>query len=197
MSDRRVVLKTAFALSLLTVAAWACVKSPESQGAMLMDRMRQLAQSSALTFELVQETLEVAFVRDEAASHEMVAFFVGTPRPGSRFEGLIKLVDCRVPTPQNTALKEPFVLVELQGATGEKAANREQETTATPLLAKDVVAKLGQPYSFDPALPEDSESWGSYVYRLGSRSLWVNLGRQAPDKVRSFSIHPLEDVRKP
>jgi hypothetical protein len=32
---------------------------------------------------------------------------------------------------------------------------------------------------------------------LGSRSLWVNLGRQTPDKVRSFSIHPLEDVRKP
>ena len=195
MSARRVVFKVAFALSLLTVVAWACAKSPESPGTMLMDRMRQLAQTPALTFELIQETLEVAFVRDAAASHDMVTFFVGTPRPGSRFEGLIKLVDCRVPTPQNTALLEPFVVVELQEAGGKRATNVDQR--ATPLSAGEVVTKYGQPDSFQPAQPENSESSGGYIYRMGSRSLWLSLGRQVADEVRWISIHPLEGVRKP
>ena len=197
MPDRRGILKMAFDMSLLAVAAWACARPPERPKAMLMDHMRQLAQAPALTFELVRDTLEVTFTKDEKYSHEMVTFFIGAPRTGSRFEGLIKLVDCRVPTPQNTALKEPFVLVELQNVADEQVRSGKQKTTATSLLAKDIVAKLGQPYSFDPALPEDSETWGSYVYKLGSRSLWVSLDRQSQDKVRSFSVHPLEDVRRP
>ena len=163
----------------------------------LLNRMHQLAQSSTLTIELIRDTLEVDFVKDEAASHDMVTLFIGKPRPASPFKDFIKLVDCRVPTPQNTALKEPFVLVELQNVADEQVRSGKQKTTATSLLAKDIVAKLGQPYSFDPALPEDSETWGSYVYKLGSRSLWVSLDRQSQDKVRSFSIHPLEDVRRP
>jgi hypothetical protein len=180
MPDRKMDLIAILGLFLLLGAACAGTKSPESPGVALIDSMRRLTQAPALTVELVRDTLDIAFTKDEKYSHEMVTFFIGAPRGGSRFDGLIKLVDCRVPTPQNTALKEPFVLVELQ---------------TTPLLAKDIVAKLGQPYSFDPALPEDSVTWGSYVYKLGSRSLWVSLGRQNPDKVRSFSIHPLEDVR--
>jgi hypothetical protein len=195
MPDRKMVLIAVLGLFLLLGAACAGAKSPESPGVVLIDSMRQITQARDLTIEVVRDTLEVAFTKDENSSHEMVTFFIGTPRTGSRFDGLIKLVDCRVPTPQNTALKEPFVLVELQDVAGERAASEKQKTIATPLLAKDIVAKLGQPYSFDPALPEDSETWGSYVYKLGSRSLWVSLDRQAPDKVQSFSIHPLEDVR--
>lgn len=195
MPGHRMVPKTAFALSLLTVAAWACARSPESPGAMLMDRMRQLAQAPALTFELIQETLEVAFAKDAGASHDMVTFYAGAPRPGSALESLIKLVDCRVPTPQNTALKEPFVVVELQEAGGGRTTSAEGRPA--PLSAGDIVAKYGQPDSFDPALPEDSETWGNYIYKLGPRSLWVSLGRQNPDKIRGFSIHPLEDVRRP
>lgn len=182
MPEKKVISAAVLALSLLLGTACAGAKSPETPGVVLIDSMRRLTQAPALTIELVRETLEVAFTKDERSSHEMVTFFVGAPRTGSRFDGLIKLIDCRVPTPQNTALKEPFVLVELQ-------------TTTMPLLAKEVVSKLGQPYSFDPALHEDSESWGSSIYKMGSRSLWVSMGRQDPDKVRSFSIHPLEDVR--
>ena len=195
MPDRKMDLIAILGLFLLLGAACAGTKSPESPGVALIDSMRRLTQAPALTVELVRDTLDIAFTKDEKYSHEMVTFFIGAPRGGSRFDGLIKLVDCRVPTPQNTALKEPFVLVELQGATGEQEVSGKQKAMATPLLAKDIVAKLGQPYSFDPALPEDSVTWGSYVYKLGSRSLWVSLGRQNPDKVRSFSIHPLEDVR--
>jgi len=195
MPDRNIIFKMALALSLLLGTACAGAKSPESPGAALIDSLRRLTQAQGLTIDLVRDSLEVAFTKDEKSSHEMATFFIGRPRTGSRFVSLIKLVDCRVPTPQNTALKEPFVLVELRDATGEREVSGEQKTTATPLLAKDVVAKLGQPHSFDPALPENSESWGSYIYKLGSRSLWVSLGRRTPDKVRSFSIHPLEDVR--
>lgn len=182
MLDRTIFIKTVLASLLLLGVACAGTKSTESPGAGLIDGMRRLTQGPTLTNELVRDTLEVAFTVDENSSHDMVTFYIGTTRAGSRYESLIKLVDCRVPTAQNTALKDPFVMVELQ-------------TTTTPLLAKDIVAKLGQPYSFDPALPEDSETWGCYVYKLGSRSLWVSLGRKDPDRVRSFSIHPLEDVR--
>jgi len=180
-------------MSLLTGLACGRAKPPESAGTVLLERMRQLAQGPALTFERIQEALEVAFKKDEEASHDMVTFFVGTPRPGSRFEGQIKLVDCRVPTPQNTALSEPFVVVELQEAGREQAPDAKQRRT--PLLARDVVARLGQPDSFQPALPEDSETSASYIYKMGTRSLWVSLAREAPDEVRSISIHPLEDVR--
>jgi hypothetical protein len=195
MPDRRGILKLAFDVSLLAVAAWACARSPERPKTMLMDRMQQLAQAPALTFELIQKTLEVAFAKDARASHDMVTFFIGTPRPGSRFESLIKLVDCRVPTPQNTALTEPFVVVELQDA-GEERTTRSGRRPA-PLLTGDVVAKLGQPDSFQPSLPEDPESSGSYIYKTRSRSLWLSLGRQVADEVRWISIHPLEDVRRP
>jgi hypothetical protein len=180
-------------LSLLGGLTWACARSPEAAGTMLLERMHELARAPALTFELIQESLEVAFVKDEPASHEMVTFFTGTPRPGSRFDGLLKLVDCRVATPRNAALEEPFVVVELQDRSGEQAANAARR--AAPLLVKDVVARLGQPDSFQPAFPEDPETSASYIYKTASRSLWVSLGRQNPDAVRSMSIHPLEDVR--
>jgi len=195
MPGRRGILEMAFDLSLLAVAAWACARSPESPKTMLMDRMRQLAQAPDLTFELIQETLEVAFAKDAGASHDMVTFYTGAPRPGSRFEGLIKLVDCRVPTPQNTALKDPFVVVELQVAGGERTARAGQRLA--PLLAGDIVAKFGQPDSFQPSLPQDPESSGSYIYKTRWRSFWVSLGRQVADEVRRISIHPLEDVRRP
>jgi hypothetical protein len=193
MSERRAIFKKVLALSMLTAVACACPKSPESTGVMLLDRMRQLAQESALTIELIQDTLEVAFVRDAEASHDMVTFFVGTPRPGSQFEGLIKLVDCRVPTPQNTVLSEPFVVVELQEATGEQPTDAHRRTT--PLLSSNVVARFGQPDSFEPELPENPGSSGSYIYKVGSRSLWVSLSRQVPEQVMRLSIHALEDVR--
>jgi len=180
-------------VSLLAGLACARAKPPESAGAVLLERMRQLAQGPALTFERIQEALEVAFVRDEGASHEMVTFFTGTPRPGSRFEGFIALVDCRVPTPQNTGLKEPFVVVELQDAGGEQAAGIGPRPVA--LVVGDVVTKFGQPDSFQPSLPEDPDVSASYIYKTESRSLWVSLGRRDPDAVRRISIHPLEDVR--
>jgi len=160
----------------------------------LLERMHQLAQAPALTLESIQGTLDVVFVKDERTSHDMVTFFTGTPRPGSRFDGFLKLVDCRVPTPQNTGLKEPFVVVELQGGRAEQAAAQAAPRTA-PLRIQDVVAALGQPDSFQPALPEDSETSASYIYKTASRSLWVSLSRQNPDEARSISIHPLEDVR--
>jgi len=193
MSDRRDILKKALALTVLIGAACACPKSAEPTGAMLLDRMRQLAQASSLTLEQIQDVLEVTFIKDEAASHDMVTFFAGRPRAGSPFEGLIELVDCRVPTPQNTALSEPFVVVELEKAKGEQPTDEGRRTTR--LLSSDVVARLGQPDSFQPALPENPESSGSYIYKVGSRSLWISLGRQAPEQVLRISIHPLEDVR--
>lgn len=193
MPNGRIGLRGILVVSLLTVWACARAKPPESAGTVLLERMRQLTQAPALTLEVVQDALEVTFVKDQQASHEMVTFFVGTPRPGSRFEGLIKLVDCRVPTPQNTALAEPFVVVELQDASGEKTTAADRRTT--PLLASDVVARFGRPDSFQPSLPEDPEVSASYIYKIGSRSLWVSLGRQNPDEARSISIHPLEDVR--
>ena len=186
--------KAVLALSLLLGAACGGARPPEAAvGMVLLERMHQLAQAPALTLESIQGTLDVAFVKDEQTSHDMVTFFTGTPRPGSAFDGFLKLVDCRVPTPQNTALGEPFVVVELQDA-GSEQATRIGPRPAT-LAVGDVVARLGQPDSFQPALPEDPDVSASYIYKTASRSLWVSLGRQNPDKVRSISIHPLEDVR--
>jgi hypothetical protein len=149
--------------------------------------MRQLAQGPALTLERIQEALEVAFVKDEGASHDMVTFFGGTPRPGSRFEGLVTLVDCRVPT-ENTALKgRRRRQIQDKAGAGDSAA-------ANAALGQDAVARFGQRF-FQPSLPEDPEVSASYIYKIGSRSLWVSLGRQNPEEVRGVSIHPLEDVR--
>jgi hypothetical protein len=181
------------ALAMLTGVAWTFPKPSESTGALLLDRMQQLARASSLTVGLIQDSLEVTFVRDEAASHEMVTFFVGTPRPETRFEGFIKLVDCRVPTPKNTALAEPFVVVELQTTIGKQPEGAPGQTTR--LWRSDVVATFGQPDSFQPELPENPKSSGSYVYKVGARSLWFSLSRQVPEEVAGISIHPLEDIR--
>ena len=192
MTDQRAVFKKVLALSLLTAVAWACRKAPESTGMTLLHRMCQLAKASALTIELIQDTLEVAFVRNTEENQDMVTFFVGTPRPGSRFEGFIKLVDCRVPTPQNTALSEPFIVVELQETSKEQPTDARRRTAR--LLSSDLVARLGQADSFEPARPENPRSSGSYIYKLRSRSLWFSLDRRFPEQVFRISIHALEDV---
>ncbi len=195
MADERMAFKPIVVLSLLAGMAWACARSPESPGRALMDRMRQLAQAPALTLELVHDTLEVSFKKDEEASHAMVTFYAGTPRPGSRFRDLIELVDCRVPTAQNTALAEPFVVVELGDAGGPPAAGPGRP--AGPLLASDIEAGFGLPGSLLPAPPEDPDHSASFIYKMGPRALWVTMDRQHPDKVRRFSLHPLEDNRRP
>jgi hypothetical protein len=195
MADERMAVKSITALSLLAGMAWACARSPESPGQALLGRMRRLAQAPALTLGLVQDTLEVSFKKDEEASHAMVTFYAGTPRSGSRFQGLIELVDCRVPTAQNTALAEPFVVVELRDAGGAPVAGPGRP--AGPLVASDVEARFGLPGSLLPAPPEDPDISASYIYKMGPRALWVSLERQRPDKVRSFSLHPLEDSRRP
>jgi len=173
--------------------ACALENPPEPTGLLLLGRMRQIAQAPALTIELIQNTLDVALIKDMVASHDMVTFFVGKPRLGSRFEGLIKLVDCRVPTPLNAALLEPFVVVELEAANGSRPASDAGRTTR--LWRSDVMATFGQPDSFQPELPENPESSGSCVYKVGGRSLWFSLGRQVPEQVVTISIHPLQDLR--
>jgi len=193
MSGRWGVFKRMLALAMLTGMACACPQSSESTVALLLGRMRQLAQASALTIERIQDTLEVTFIKDESASHEMVTFFVGKPSLGSRFEGLITLVDCRVPTPQNTALLEPFVVVELQESNGSQPTSNAGR--ATRLWRSDVMATFGQPDSFQPEPPENPKSSGSCIYKVGGRSLWFSLGRQVPEQVVTISIHPLEDLR--
>ncbi|MBN1569789.1 MAG: hypothetical protein JXA73_18230 [Acidobacteria bacterium] len=181
MSFRLDVLKKALAIAILSLAVCACSKSPEATGKMLVERMHQLARASVLSLDLIRDTLEVDFVKDEATSHEMVTFFVGKPPPGSPFEGFIKLVDCRAPTERNMVLREPFLVVEIQEA-------------AQKLLAKDLVAALGEPASYRPSLPQDQSASGSYIYKAGSRSLWISLSRRPSEPVREISIHPLADA---
>ncbi len=193
MSGQRVVFKRILALAALMGVACACQKFSEPPGLLLLGRMRQIAQAPALTIELIQNTLDVALIKDMVASHDMVTFFVGKPRLGSRFEGLIKLVDCRVPTPLNAALLEPFVVVELEEANG-SGPTRDAGRTAC-LWRSDVTATLGQPDSFQPEQPENPEASASYVYKIGGRSLWFSLGRRIPEQVVTISIHPLQDLR--
>jgi hypothetical protein len=181
MPDQHGIFIKVLAITMLSAMACACSKSPEETGMILLDRMHQLARSSTLTLDLIRDTLEVDFVKDEASSHDMVTFFTGNPRPGSPFKDLIKLVDCRVPTKQNTALREPFLVVEIHEA-------------KQKLLARDLVARLGQPDSLMPSLPQDPTSSVSYIYKLSSRSLWISLSRQPPEPVTAISIHALEDA---
>ncbi len=181
MPDQHGIFIKRLAVAVFCLAVCACSKSPEATGRILVHRMHQLAQAPALALDLIRDTLEVDFAKDEAASHEMVAFFIGKPRPGSPFEGFIKLVDCRVPTERNTVLRELFLVVEIQEA-------------AQKLLAKDLVAALGEPASYQPSLPQDQSSSGSYIYRAGSRSLWISFSRQPPEPIAEISIHPLADA---
>lgn len=192
MSNQRGGLKKLLALIMLIAVSCACSQSSESTRVIFLDRMHQLAQAPALTLELIRDTLEVDFVKDAEASHDMITFFVGKPRPGSPFKSLIKLVDCRVPTKENATLLEPFLVVELQHTGGEPPADADRRTTR--LLSSDLVARFGEPDSFQPALPENLKSSGSYIYKVGSRSLWMSQNRQAPEEVLEISIHALEEV---
>ena len=181
MLDRCGVFQMLLALAMLGVLACACSKSQTSMKSMLLDRMHQLTKASALTVELIRDTLEVDFVKDADTSHEMVTFFIGKPRPGSLFKDIIKLIDCRVPTKRNTVLRELFLVVELQQA-------KER------LLPSDLVDRFGEPDSYLAALPENPINSGSYIYKAGSRSLWMGLSRKTPEQVLEISIHPLEDA---
>jgi hypothetical protein len=193
MSGQWVVFRRILALAALLGVACACQNPPESTERLLLGRMRQIAQASTLTIELIRNTLEVTLIKDTAASQDMVTFFVGKPKPGSQFEGLIKLVDCRVPTLQNTVLLEPFVAVELEAADGREPTS--DAGRAPRLWRSDVMAVFGQPDSFQPELPENPESWGSCIYKVGGRALWFSLGRLVPEQVVTISVHSLQDLR--
>jgi hypothetical protein len=194
IGSRSASLPFLITLAGIVFATPACLPQREPAAAAFLNDLRELAIAPSLTVDKIQSTLAVAFIKDENSSHEYVTFLVGRPLRRTRSERLIKLVDCRVPTAQNRAMTEPFLLIELQ-AGDETSKNGQASKAAVELMRTDVVARFGQPDVFEPAAPQNPQSAGSLIYKIGKRSLWFAVGRQDEDRVISVSIHPVEDVR--
>jgi hypothetical protein len=108
------------------------------------------------------------------------AFFVGKPRPGSRFAQVLVLVDLRVPTSLNRVMKEPFLNVELRDDAG--------------IGADDLEAQLGRPTEIDVPEP-NPRSAVTYVYALRPSRVRFSIGLEPARRVVGFSIDRPGDSR--
>lgn len=126
-----------------------------------LDTMRQLTVAQALTKDAIQQALEADLAIDPVHSSDMVTFYLGRPRPGSRFEKTVKLVDLRVPTGRNTVMRDPFLMIELREDSG--------------LTADDAESVLGRPAEISVPEPNGVTAL-SYVYAFGPHRLWISIG---------------------
>ncbi len=168
---RRVLSALAYLLAAPVVAG--CARPASQPGGDLITTMRELTVAPVLTKETIERALEIGLTVD-ANSHEMVRFFSGLPRPGSRFDKVVKVVDLRVPTSRNEAMRDPFLLVELREDAG--------------MTAADAQKLLGRPDQVDVPEP-NPDTKVSYVYAFGPHRLWISIGHAANDPLRSLSVH--------
>ena len=152
----------------------ACSRPPAPAAIGLLETMRQLTTAQVLSKEAVEGALEADLNTDTNASHEMVTFYTGGPRPGSRFEKTVKLIDLRVPTAQNDVMRDPFLTIELRDDAG--------------ITAGDVEQVLGRPGDIDVPEPNPRTS-ASYIYTLGPHRLWISVGHDSARSIRGVSVH--------
>ena len=164
-------------MGLLGALLTTTCSSPTTQGSpavVFLGTMRALAASATLSRELIEERLQVDFATNAQKSHDLVTFFEGKPRPGSRFERVIEVVDLRVPTRQNSVSRESFVVVELRSDAG--------------ISLDTLAAEFGQPTEI--SVPEPNPITAvSYIYAFGGNRLWVGIGPEPKQQVVSLSIH--------
>jgi hypothetical protein len=145
----------------------------EAAATSILDAARKLATAPVLTKDVVQETLDVVLAVDASTSHATVTFFSGAPRRGSRYERTVRLVDLRVPTPQNSLMKGPFLFVEMRPDAG--------------ISAEMLEARLGRPDEVD--VPEPNPRYVmTYSYALRPSSLRYSIGPGTARPVVAFSI---------
>jgi hypothetical protein len=130
--------------------------------------MRQLTVAQALTKDAIEKALAADLAVDAANSSDMVTFYLGRPRPGSRFETTVKRVDLRVPTSQTTAMGEAFLVIELREDSG--------------ITANDARSVLGRPTEISVPEPNGVTTL-SYIYRSG-RTGRISVGLVWPSRSR-------------
>jgi hypothetical protein len=134
--------------------------------------MRQLTVAQALTKEVVQQAFQAELAAE--GGNEWVTYYKGQPRPSSRFEKTVKLIDLRVPTPQNDAMRDPFLVIELREDAG--------------ITADDAEGLLGRPTEVNAPEPNGVTAI-SYIYTFGPHRLWIGIGHGPAKPIRSLSIH--------
>lgn len=140
----------------------------------ILETVRQLTVAQDLTKEAVQQAFDAQLAVDVSNSSEMVTFFSGGPRPGSRFEKTVKLVDLRVPTPQNTVMRDPFLVIELRDDAG--------------ITADDAEKLLGRPSEVNVPEPNGVTAL-SYIYAFGPHRLWISMGHGQNKPLHGLAIH--------
>jgi hypothetical protein len=164
---------------------WACACSRPASTSLappapdIIETMRDLTTAPALTLGVVQKAFDTD-LSIAPGSHDMVTFYEGRPKAGSRFERTVKLIDLRVPTARNDVMGDPFLVVETKEEAG--------------ITARDVERLLGRPPEIDVPEP-NPETALDYIYTLGPHRLWVGLGHGEAEPIRSFSIHRNEARR--
>ena len=163
--------------ALLLGPCAACSGPVPSSPTAILDTMRQLTVARALTKDAIEKVLEADLAIDAGHSSDMVTFYLGRPRPGTRFEKTVKLVDLRVPTAQNTVMGAPFLVVELREDSG--------------ITADDAERALGRPAEI--SVPEPNGVTGlDYVYAFGPHRLWIGIGHGSAKPLHDLAIHRSE-----
>jgi hypothetical protein len=158
--------------SLVLGLSSACVTPASPSAKAVLDTMRQLTVAEVLTKEAVQQAFEAELVVE--SGNDWVTYLKGQPRPGSRFEKTVKLVDLRVPSPQNDAMRDPLLVIELREDAG--------------LTAGDAERVLGRPTEL--SVPEPNGVMAlDYIYTFGPHRLWVGIGHGASQPLHSMAIH--------
>jgi hypothetical protein len=160
--------------SLSLGLAAGCSRPASPSATAVLETMRQLTVAQVLTKDVIQKVLEADLDIDTGGSHEMVTFFTGRPRPGSRFEKTVKLIDLRVPTPQNDAMRDPLLVIELREDAG--------------ITADDAEKLLGQPGEANVPEPNGVTTL-NYIYAFGPHRLWISIGHGSSRPLHGLAIH--------
>jgi hypothetical protein len=160
--------------SLLLGMCAACSRPASPSATSVLETMRQLTVAQALTKEAVQQAFDAELAVDVSNSSEMVTFFSGGVRPGSRFEKTVKLVDLRVPTPQNTVMRDPFLVIELRDDAG--------------ITADDAERLFGRPGEVSVPEPNGVTAL-SYIYAFGPHRLWIGIGHGSSKPIHGLAVH--------
>jgi len=152
-----------------------CSRPASPSAVAVLETMRQLTVARVLTKDAIEKTLEADLAIDANNSSEMVTFYLGRPRSGSRFEKTVKLIDLRVPTAQNTVMGDPFLVIELREDSG-------------GLTADDAESVLGRPAELSVPEPNGVTAL-SYIYSFGPHRLWISIGHGSNRPLHGLAIN--------
>jgi hypothetical protein len=173
--ERSGALVATLVVGLLLIGPGAgCSRSASPAAVGVLETMRQLTTTRVFAKEAIENALEADLTIDASKSHDMVTFFGGGPRRGSRFEKVVSLIDLRVPTPRNDVMRDPFLVIELREDAG--------------ITANDAKAVLGRPGEIDVPEPNGVTAL-SYIYAFGPHRLWISIGHGSGQPLHGLAIH--------